>query len=135
MNSKEIKPVNPKRILPPILHWKDWCWSSNTFWPSDVKSWLNGKDPDAGKDWGQVEKRATEDETVRRHHWLNGPEFEQAPADSEGQGSLASYSPWGSQRAGQDWGTEQQAKHYIKRRNFQKIKTQNWVISCQQQTW
>ena len=34
-------------------------------WPSDVKSWLIGKDPDAGKDWGQKEKRAEEDELVR----------------------------------------------------------------------
>ena len=44
------------------IHWKDWCWSSNTL-PIDVKSQLNRKDPDTGKDWGQ-EKGVTEDETV-----------------------------------------------------------------------
>ena len=40
-------------------------------WPSDVKSWLNGKDPDAGKDWGQEEKGITQDEMVGWHHWLS----------------------------------------------------------------
>ena len=51
--------------------------------------WLIGKDPDAGKDWGQEEKEVTEDEMVGWHHWLNGHEFEQTPGDSEGQKSLA----------------------------------------------
>ena len=45
-------------------------------WPSDVKSQLIGKDPDAGKDWGQEEKGVTEDEMAGWHHWLNGHEFE-----------------------------------------------------------
>ena len=53
-------------------------------WPSDAKSWLIGKDPDARKDWGQKEKGMTEDEMVGWHHWLNGHEFEQAPGDGEG---------------------------------------------------
>ena len=60
-----------------------------------ANSWLTGKDPDSGKDWGQEEKRTTEDEIVRWHHRLNGHEFEQAPGDSEGQGNLACCSPWG----------------------------------------
>jgi len=44
-------------------------------WPPDVKSWLIGKDPDAGKDWRLEEKGMTEDEMVGWHHWLNGHEF------------------------------------------------------------
>ena len=44
-------------------------------WPPDVKSWLIGKDPDAGKDWGQEEKGMTEDEMVGWHHWHNGHGF------------------------------------------------------------
>ena len=52
------------------------------------EGWLIGKDPDAGKDWGQ-EKRVTENEMVGWHHRINGHEFEQTPGDSEGQGSLA----------------------------------------------
>ena len=77
-------------------------------WPPDVKSQLAGKDPGVGKDWGQEEKWATEHELVGWHHRLNGHEFEQAPAESEGQGRLACCSPWGSQRVGRDLGTEQQ---------------------------
>ena len=37
----------------------------------------------------------TEDEMVGWHHWLDGHEFEQTPGDSEGQGSLVCYNPWG----------------------------------------
>ena len=60
-----------------------------------MKSWLIGKDSDAGKDWRQEEKGMTEDEMIGRHHCLNGHEFEQAPGDDEGQGRLAFCSPWG----------------------------------------
>ena len=61
-----------------------------------------GKDPEAGKDWGQEEKRATEDELIGWHHRLDGHEFEQTPGDGEGQRSLACCSPWGH-RVGHDW--------------------------------
>ena len=64
-------------------------------WPLHAKSWLIGKDPDAGKDWRREEKRTTEDEMVQWHHRFNGHEFEQAPGASDGQGSLACCSPWG----------------------------------------
>ena len=63
-------------------------------WPSDAKNWLTGKDPHAGKDWGQ-EKGMTEDEMVRWHYQLNGHGFEQALGDGEGQGSLARCISWG----------------------------------------
>ena len=53
------------------------------------------KDPDAGKDRRQEEKRMTEDEMVGWHHQLNGHEFEQAPGVGDGQGNLAFCSPWG----------------------------------------
>ena len=53
-----------------------------------------GKDPDAGKDWGQEENGMTEDEMAGWQSWLNGHEFEQTPGDSEGQGSLVCCSPW-----------------------------------------
>ena len=52
----------------------------------NVKTRLIGKDP---------EEKVAEDEMVKQHHWLNGPELEQTPEDSEGQGSLACCSPWG----------------------------------------
>ena len=86
---------NQSILKEPVLniHWKDWCWSwnSNTY----VKNWVIWKDPDAGKDWKQEEKRMTEDEMFGWHHWFNGHEFEQTPGDGEEQGSLACCSPWG----------------------------------------
>ena len=90
--SKEIRPVNPK---------ENHCWTfigwtdaeAPILWPPDAKSWLTGKDRDAGKDWRQEEKGMTEDEMVGYHHWLSGHEFEQTQGDSEGQGSLACCSP------------------------------------------
>ena len=70
-------------------------------YPPDAKSRLIRKDPDAGKDRRQEEKRMTEDEMVGWHHQLNGHEFEQAPEDGEGQGSLACCSPWGHEESDQ----------------------------------
>ena len=63
---------------------------TSILWPPDAKSWLIGKDPDAGKHWRQEEKGMTEDEMIRYHHQLNGHEFEQTPGDSGEQRSLAS---------------------------------------------
>ena len=63
--------------------------------PSYTKSQLPGKDPDAGKDWRQEEKEATENEMAGWHHRLNGHVFEQTLGDSEGQGNLVCYSPQG----------------------------------------
>ena len=64
-------------------------------WPPHVKSWLIGKDSDAGRDWGQEEKGPTEDEMARWHHRLDGREFEWTPGVDDGQGGLACCSSWG----------------------------------------
>ena len=77
------------------------------YWSSDANSWLIGKVSDAGKDRGQ-DKRASEDEMSRRHHQCNGHKLEQTSGDGERQGGLICCSPWGSQRVGRDWVTEQQ---------------------------
>ena len=85
LDCKDIKPVNPKGN-------QSWIFIGRTdteaetpiLWPSDAKSWLIGKDPDAGKDWRR-EKGTREDKMVGWHHWLNGHESEQAPGDGEGQ--------------------------------------------------
>ena len=76
-DSKESQPVHPKGD-------QSWMFIGRTdaeaetpiFWPPDAKSWLIGKDPDAGRDWGQEEKRTTEDEMAGWHHRLDGDEFE-----------------------------------------------------------
>ena len=96
LDCKEIKPVNPKGNQPWIFIGRtDAEAEGPIIWPPESKIWLIGKDPDAGKDWRQEEKGTTEDKMVGWHHWLNGHEFEQAPGDSEGQGSLVCYSPCG----------------------------------------
>ena len=64
-------------------------------WPPHAKSWLIGKDSDAGRDWGQEEKGMTEDETAGWHHWLNGRESEWTPGVGDGQGGLACCNSWG----------------------------------------
>jgi len=74
-------------------------------WPPHEKSWLIGKDPDAGRDWGQEEKGMTEDEMAGWHHRLDGHEFERTPEVGDGQGGLACCDSWG-RRVGHDWATE-----------------------------
>ena len=60
-------------------------------WPPHAKSWLIGKDPDAGRDWGQEEKGMTEDEMAGWHHRLDGHEFGWTPGVGDGQGGLVCY--------------------------------------------
>ena len=74
------------------IHWKDCCWSSNTLatWCKELIYW---KRP--WKAEGRRRRGPQEDEMVECHHQLNGHEFEQAPGDSERQGSLVCCSPWG----------------------------------------
>jgi len=96
LDCKEIQPVNPKRN-------QSWIFIGRTdaeaevpiLWPPDAKNWLNGKDPDAGKDWRQEEKGKTEEEMVGWHHGLDGHEFEQTLRVGDRQGSLECCSPWG----------------------------------------
>ena len=92
LESKEIKPVNPEGNQPWIFIGRtDAEAEAPILWPLDAKSWLIGKDPDAGEHWRQEEKEMTD----RWHHWLNGHEFKQTLGDGEGHGSLEWCSPWG----------------------------------------
>ena len=102
LDSKEIKPVNPKGNQP-------WIFTRRTdaeveapiLWPPDVKSRLIGKDPDTGKDWGQEEKGATEDEMVGWHHWLmdmNLNKLQEIVKDREA--SVVCCSSWGHKALG-----------------------------------
>ena len=109
LNSKEIKPVNPKGNQPWIsIGRTDTKVEAAILWPPDVKSQLIGKDPDSGKDWRQKERGVTEDEMVRQHPQPNGHEFKQTLGDSEGQRHLVCYKSMGLQRIRHDWATEQQ---------------------------
>ena len=79
LDCKEIQPVHPKGDQPWIFTGRTDAEAeaeSTIIWPPDVRNWLLGKDPDAGKDWGQKEKGTTEEEMVGWHHGLNGHESE-----------------------------------------------------------
>ena len=96
LDSKEIKPVNPKENQPWIFIGRTDV-EATILWIPDANSRLTGKDSDAGKVWGQ-EKGVTENYMLGWHHWFNGREFEQTPGESEGQGSLLCCSPWGHKK-------------------------------------
>ena len=96
LDYKEIKLVNPKRNQSWIfIKRTDAEAEASILWSPDAKSWVTGKDPDAGKDWRQEGKGMTEDEMVEWHHRLNGHVFEQALGVGDGQGGLACCIPWG----------------------------------------
>ena len=96
LDCKEIQPVHP-------IGDQSWVFIRRTdaeaetpiLWLPDVKNWLIGKDPDAGKDWRRQEKGTTEDEMAGWHHWLDGHESEWTPGVGNGQGGLACCSSWG----------------------------------------
>ena len=87
-NQSILKGISPE-------YWTDAKAEAPILWPPDEKNWLLRKDPDAGKDWRQEEKRMTEDEMVGWHHWVDGNEFEQTPGVGDGQGDLACWGSWG----------------------------------------
>ena len=96
LDCKKSQPVYPKGNQSWIFIGKtDAEAETPIFWSPDVKNWLLGKDPDAGKDWRQEEKGTTEDEMVEWCHQLDRNEFEQTPGVGDGQESLARCSPWG----------------------------------------
>ena len=90
LDCKDIKPVNPKGNQPWIFIGRtDTEAKAPIFWPPDAESWLTGI-----RSWCW-ERLKAKGEEVGWHHWLNGHESEQIPGDSEEQGSLMCYSPWG----------------------------------------
>ena len=123
LDSKEIKQVNPKGN-------DSWVFIGRTdakaeatiLWPPDMKNWLTGKDPDAGKDWRQ-EEGMTEDKMVACHHQLDGHEFEQALGDGEGQESLAGCSPQGHK--------ELDTTEWLNSNNNSVLFSQRWRSSTQ----
>ena len=95
LDCKEIQPVHSEGN-------QSWVFTERTdaktetpiLWPPHAKSWLFGKDSDAGRDWGQKEKGTTEDEMAGWHHRLNGREFGWTPGVGDGQGGLACWDSW-----------------------------------------
>ena len=96
LDCKEIQPVHSQGD-------QSWVFFGRTdaeaetpiFWPPNVKSWLIGKDSDAGRGWGQEEKGTTKEEMAGWHHWLDGRESEWTLGVGDGQGGLACCNSWG----------------------------------------
>ena len=105
LGRKEIQPVHFKGD-------QSWVFTGRTnaespiLWSPHVKSWLIGKDSDAGRDWGQEEKGTTEDEMAGWHYWVDGREFEWTPGSWWWTGRPGVLRFIESQRVGHDWATE-----------------------------
>ena len=107
LTCKEIQPVHSEGDKPwGFIGRTDAKAETPILWPPHAKSWLIGKDSDAGRDWGQEEKGTTEDEMAGWHYWLDGHGFGWTPGIGDGQGGLACCNSWGSQRVGHNWATE-----------------------------
>ena len=92
---EEIQSVHSKGDQPWMFMGRTDAEAETPVLPPDVKSWLSGKDPDAGNDWGQEEKGTTEDEMVGRHHWLNGHGYGWTLGVGDRQGGLVCCGSWG----------------------------------------
>jgi len=95
LDCKEIQPVHSEDQPWDFFGANDAKAETPVLWPPHGKSWLIGKDSDAGKDWGQEEKGTTVDEMAGWHHWLDGHESEWTPGVGDGQGGLACCHSWG----------------------------------------
>ena len=95
LDCKEIQPVHSEGDQPWVFFGRnDAKAETPLLWPPHAKSWLIGKDSDAGRDWSQEEKGMAEDEMAGSHHWLNGRESEWTPGVGDGQGGLACCNSW-----------------------------------------
>ena len=96
LDCKEIQPFHPKGDQSWVFFGRNDAEAETPIlWPPHAKSWLIGKDSDAGRDWGQEEKGMTEYEMAGWHHQLDGHEFGWTPEAGDGQGGLACCSSWG----------------------------------------
>ena len=96
LDCKEIQPIRSKGDQSWVFIGRNDAKAETPVpWPSHTKSWLIGKDSDAGRDWGQEEKGMTKDEMAGWHPRLDGHESEWTPGIDDGQGGLACCNLWG----------------------------------------
>ena len=96
LDCKEIQPVHSEGDQPwDFFRRNDAEAETPVLWSPHAKSWLIGKDSDAGRDWGQEQKGRPEDEMAGWHHWLDGCESEWTLGVGDGQGGLACCDTWG----------------------------------------
>ena len=99
LDCKEIQPIHPKGDQSWVFFGRtDVEAEKSILWPPYVKSWLTGKDPDSGRDWGQEEKGTTEDEMAGWHHRLYEHEFDWIPGVDDRQGGLECCNSWGCKK-------------------------------------
>ena len=112
---KEIQPVHSKGDQPWDFFGKnDAKPETPVLWPSHAKSWLIGKDSDAGRDWGQEKKGTTEDEMAGWHHWLDGCESEWIPGVGDGQWGLLCCDSWGRKESDMtEWLNWTELSHHL----------------------
>ena len=108
LDCKEIQPVQSKADQSWVFIGRTEAEAQTpTLWPPHAKSWLIGKDSDAGRDWGQEEKGMIDDEMAGWYHRLDGHDFGWTPGVGDGQGGLVCFDSWGQlQRVGHelsDW--------------------------------
>ena len=100
LDCKEIQPVHSEGDQPwDFFGRKDAKAETPVLWPPHAKSWLIGKDSEAGRDWGQEEKGTTKDEMAGWHHWLDGCESGWTLGVGDGQGGLACCNSWGREES------------------------------------
>ena len=122
---KEIQPVHSKGDQSWVFIGRsDAKAETPVLWPPHAKSWLIGKDSDAGRDWGQEEKGTTEDEMAGWHNQLDGHEFEWAPGVGDGQGGLACCHSWGRKESNM---TER--LNWTELRHILKVKSSHFISS------
>ena len=122
LDCKEIQPVHSEGAQPWVFFGRnDAKAETPVLWPPHAKSWLIGKDFEAGRDWGQEEKGMTEDEMAGWHHWLDGRESQWTPGVGDGQGALACCDSWGRKES-----------DTTKRLNWTEL---NWKSYLEQPCW
>ena len=121
LDCKEIQPVHSEDQTWDFFGRNDAKVETPVLWPLHAKSWLIGKDSDAGRDWGQEEKGPTEDEMAGWHHWFDGHESEWTPGVGDGQGGLACCDSWGRKESDTNewlnWTEGQLKKSYENNKN------------------
>ena len=127
LDCKEIQPDHPKGDQPWVFFGRNDAKAEiPVLWPPNGKSWLIGKDSDSGRDWGQEEKRTTEDEMAGWYHWLDGYESEWALGVGDGQGGLACCSSWGRK--------ESDTTEGLKWTELMPLTATEWIVNSHEHT-
>ena len=133
LDCKEIQPVHSEGDQPWDFFGRyDAKAETPVLWPPHAKSWFIGKDPDAGRHWGQEEKGTAEDEMAGWHHWLDGRESEWTPGVGDGQGGLACCDSWGCKESdtteGLIWSGSKPMEHWV-------IRTLGYTLKLKDTIW